>query len=698
MNFQILKQKEIIECLIHGISSQEKYSEAVRQFCLTLHYHSPRAYVFIREYFNKHLPHPSTIRAWYANSDLHTEPSVINANCLNILRKKVAEKEANDEKLVISLMFDEMHIRKHVQWSNKHRKLIGYANVKQNEYENEDQQPFDEDVSNTTRKKPEVANQALVFIANAVNDSFQLPIVYHFIRSMNAEEKKNVTEKVIEELIDCGVVVSNLTMDGFKTNKKMLALFGANLKVHSSSFRPYIEVKGQRIFVFFDSCHMLKLVRNQLASKKVLFDSNENEIKWQYFIDLVNMKDRGFCLMHKMNQSHINWTRRKMKVDLAAQTLSESTAASMELLMQQGIDEFLNAEPTIILCRKFDKLFDIFNSKTDHSENTFKRILSTRNAAEIFQFCNSAIDYIKELKVKIKDKMRNVCRSQIGTGFCGFIIDIVSLMLLFQEFVEERELIKSIRTYCFTQDPVEIFFGKIRSLCGYNDNPTWEQFVAAFRKLLSYSTIMYSSLSNCRSTEDLYSNPFSNILTITSRRAPANRPNEQDLLNIDIEEIDRFYSILSEIERQNGTESYLNDHTITHIATSIENRIKATKTFTCSSCQTVFQENCRDTGILCDSTFEICKQTDRFLKPEILTGKINFNVIYHEILENIDIHSLYQNTDFTDHFDHKVYLVRYIVDEFIRIKGTYIAKTVTFKEHENILRVRLHKLLHFLGQ
>lgn len=325
--------------------------------------------------------------------------------------------------------------------------------------------------------------------------------------------------------------------------------------------------------------------------------------------------------------------------------------------------------------------------------------MSTRNAAEIFHFCGSAIEYIKELKVLNKfGKKINVCKSRISTGFCGFIIDMISLMLLFQDLVEERELVKSIRTYCFTQDPVEIFFGKIRSLCGYNDNPTWEQFVAAFRKLLAYSTIMYSSLSNCHSSEELDSNPFSNILSITSRRAPAVKPNEHDLLSVDIEEINRLYRILSEAERKDETEDNLNVHTITHIATSIENRINATQKFTCLMCQQVFRENRRGAENLCQSTFEICKNTDRFLKPEILKGTINFNVIYHEILQNIDIDSLYHNTDYTDHFEHKIYLIRFIIDEFIRIKGTYIAKTVTFKEHENILRVRLHKLLHFLGQ
>lgn len=134
------------------------------------------------------------------------------------LKKKVLEKDAIGEKLVVSLMFDEMHIRKHVQWSNKERKLIGYANVEQNEYEDAD--PHDENAPNSKRKKSDLANQALVYIVAAVNDSFQLPIVYYFINSMKADEKKVITERIIGELIDCGVVVSNVMMDGYEANKK----------------------------------------------------------------------------------------------------------------------------------------------------------------------------------------------------------------------------------------------------------------------------------------------------------------------------------------------------------------------------------------------------------------------------------------------------------------------------------------------
>ena len=146
------------------------------------------------------------------------------------------------------------------------------------------------------------------------------------------------------------------------------------------------------------------------------------------------------------------------------------------------------------------------------------------NAPLFFQFIDSAVGYIKRLRV-INDKVKlvRVCNSKINTGFCnGCVIDMMSLKLLFEEFVQERKLIVAIPTYNFQQDQLEIFFNKIRSIGGYNDNPTCEQFSAASRKLLVHNTVMISKTSNCTTSESL-ENPYSNILSITSQRSTTDR-------------------------------------------------------------------------------------------------------------------------------------------------------------------------------
>lgn len=240
------------------------------------------------------------------------------------------------------------------------------------------------------KKESDVANQALVFVVSAANDSFQLPIAYYFINSMKASEKKNLLEIIIEELLDCGIIVLNLTFDGFSANLTMCRLFGAILNP-KPSFKPYITVRDTRIYIFLDTCHMIKLIRNKFATREILYNENGDKICWQYLVDLVRMKDRGFTLTHKMNQSHINWTQKKMKVELAVQTLSQNSANAIEFLMNEGIHEFVGAQHTIAMMRIFERSFNIFNSKNDQNSNPFKQLLSIENATRIFNSFDNAI-------------------------------------------------------------------------------------------------------------------------------------------------------------------------------------------------------------------------------------------------------------------------------------------------------------------
>lgn len=94
---------------MNGVSYKIGYPEKVREFCITLHYYSPRAYEYVREKFNKNLPHSGTIRAWYANCNVDCRPG-ITAQCLDVIKERVAEKRRNGKQLIVSISFDEVNI------------------------------------------------------------------------------------------------------------------------------------------------------------------------------------------------------------------------------------------------------------------------------------------------------------------------------------------------------------------------------------------------------------------------------------------------------------------------------------------------------------------------------------------------------------------------------------------------------------
>lgn len=52
-------------------------------------------------------------------------------------------------------------------------------------------------------------------------------------------------------------------------------------------------------------------------------------------------------------------------------------------------------------------------------------------------------------------------------------------------------------TYKFSQDHLELFFGCVRSRCGFNDNPTVTQFIAAYKRLLLHHEIQAGETGNC---------------------------------------------------------------------------------------------------------------------------------------------------------------------------------------------------------
>lgn len=107
---------------------------------------------------------------------------------------------------------------------------------------------------------------------------------------------------------------------------------------------PHFTLNNSKIHVLFDTSHVIKLLCDAVASERLL-DAENKPIKWTYFQNLVKFGYRkNLRCMHKMTQAHIDFNLNPMKVVLAVQTLSASTANAIEYLMQEGFPEFRGAE------------------------------------------------------------------------------------------------------------------------------------------------------------------------------------------------------------------------------------------------------------------------------------------------------------------------------------------------------------------
>lgn len=220
-------------------------------------------------------------------------------------------------------------------------------------------------------------------------------------------------------------------------------------------------------------------------------------------------------MVHKLTKRHIDFHNRKMCVRTAVELFSTSVADAMEFLMNSGVPQFANAKATIKFCRIFDRLFDIMNTSRIKRGNKFKSAINKENKDEIFEFLRMAKRYI--LSLKVAGKKRNnfvfLVKSGLKTGFRGFVMDIVSIMKIYEEYVEKQKCMPFLATYRLSQDHLEMFFGRVRSMHGYNDNPTVQQFRSAFQKLFCHTDALISSWSNV--TDKVCS---SNILKVSSRR------------------------------------------------------------------------------------------------------------------------------------------------------------------------------------
>lgn len=236
-----------------------------------------------------------------------------------------------------------------------------------------------------------------MFLISGVNKNFKIPVAYFLIAGLKAEERAALAKEVILFICKTGVKIVGLVFDGLAANLGMVRKMGANLQTQPYIINPHSDDK---IFIFPDACHMLKLVRNCLARKGKIYDENGQSIEWRYFVALEAYQSaNNINLGNKINETQIQWERNKMSVKIACQTLSNSVADSMDLLRKKGVDEFQGSEATAQIFRRFNNIFDILNSMYEDAIG-FKRPISPDTKDEYFNYFDESIDYIKNLKLE----------------------------------------------------------------------------------------------------------------------------------------------------------------------------------------------------------------------------------------------------------------------------------------------------------
>lgn len=303
---------------MNGNEPGAKYSEAVRMFAFNINFLSPRTYIYIREKFNG--PHPETIRKWFCNSNENCTGG-FHDSAMTTLSEIVKELAAVGQTLYVALSFDEMGIRHHVQYLHHKKKFVGFINFGT---QKDIQDPLP------------VAKNAIVIMVNAINIQLTLPIAFFFITTLISEEKAIMTATVLKALTNIGVKVASVTSDGLATNPASYEILGTSSD-DINAIVPFFRNPDtdEKVFVFYDAPHMLKLVRNCIGDKSILRDKENRKIDWKYIERLYRMK-KNDLVSHKLTKKHMNWESNKMNVLLAIQTISNSVALTIEKCAANG--------------------------------------------------------------------------------------------------------------------------------------------------------------------------------------------------------------------------------------------------------------------------------------------------------------------------------------------------------------------------
>ncbi|KAF0729052.1 ACYPI003781 protein [Aphis craccivora] len=188
---------------------------SLRAFALTLNFYSPKAYNFVREQFGLSIPHATTLRSWY--HEIKVEEGFTEQS-FTALKYKSLEYRQNGKNLYYSMIFDEMHIKRQIEWDGK--KLHGFSSIG--------------NCSTLSDPVLRAATQVLVILVVALDSSWKVPMGYFFHKDIQ---------------------VPSLTFDDPGSHFSMAHTLGSNLSTTNMiTFFPHPNDPKTLVHCIIDSC------------------------------------------------------------------------------------------------------------------------------------------------------------------------------------------------------------------------------------------------------------------------------------------------------------------------------------------------------------------------------------------------------------------------------------------------------------
>ena len=201
---------------------------------------------------------------------------------------------------------------------------------------------------------------------------------------------------------------------------------------------------------------MLKLARNAFSHMGIFCTPSGERISWEYIHALHRTQQQDILhLGNKLKAKHVQWQNHKMKVSVAAQTLSHSVSAAITFLRHLKQQEFKDSKATSDFILLINDMLDILNSKSKFGKSHRKPI-TRENFLDIESYLMNGIETLKSLKDTAGIPLLKGPRKMFVVGFC---ISSLSILKTSEQLLERQvSPYEYVLTYRFSQDQIEMYF------------------------------------------------------------------------------------------------------------------------------------------------------------------------------------------------------------------------------------------------
>ncbi|XP_063822851.1 uncharacterized protein LOC135072744 [Ostrinia nubilalis] len=463
-----------------------RYTTNEKHLALTLMKQSPKAYRLLQKIFN--LPSKRTLNRLAENIMFKVG---LNDNIFRVLQHKT--RKWDTKKKLCSILFDEVSLTPHLTYVESQDEIRGFKDFG---YERE----------------LRFCDHALVLMLKGVCSNWKQPICFYFCEGTTAAATVvRILKEVVTRVSESGLIPLAIVCDQgstFRTAINMLKLETERKRIsNEESNDGTIEISGLPLSVVYDPPHLLKGLRNNLLTKDMLFKGKV--ATWK---DIESVFDAdcqlGHTRMHKkLTEHHVYAAKmKKMKVSVAAQTLSATTSGMLKYtaLFQttaSGSKVSETMATTGEAVEFIDKLFDSVNGSRGSAVRGKLRRPIKPSDQQHFNFWSEAKQILKNIefidKHSKKARKNNKAYNVRVPSLNGWVTTLESFERLSKLLFEKYHL-QYFYPRNINQDPLENFFGRIRAINHRNVNPDANTFMNAFKSLLM-SNVMgpHSIYANC---------------------------------------------------------------------------------------------------------------------------------------------------------------------------------------------------------